>query len=122
MSMLSEDLKASKEGIQKVLEVVRDISADSIPATEMRDIDIRIQMANNVLIQNEKKIWLRSKDGREILSEIRSTVDELLSEIMELQESPERALWSSFIQTLEKLETVLMKMEEESRRRDMVVT
>lgn len=120
--MLSEDLKVSKEGIQKALEVVRGISNDSIPLTEIRDIDMRIQMANNILIQNEKKIWLRSKDGREILSEVRSTVDGLLREIMELQNSPERERWSSFIRTLEKLETVLMKMEEESRRRSMVVT
>lgn len=119
---MSEDLKASKEGLLKALEILRSIPANSFPVTEIREIDARIQMANNILIQNEKKIWLRSKDGREILNEIRSTVGKLLREMTKLQKSPERELWSGFKQTLEKLENLLMKIEEESRRRSMVVT
>lgn len=122
MRLLSEDLKLSKEGLLKALLALRSISANSFPATEIRDIDVRLQMANNILIQNEKKIWLRSKDGREILNEVRYIVDKLLSEMMKLQKSPEIELWSIFKQDLEKLENFLMKIEEESSRRSMVVT
>ncbi|MGQ9680561.1 MAG: hypothetical protein ACUVV4_07345 [Candidatus Bathyarchaeia archaeon] len=119
---MNESLKGSKEGIQKVLENLRGVSTSMIPRDDIRNVDVRIQMMNNILIQNEKKIWLRSKDGREILTEIKSSVDKLIDDAMVLQKSPERDRWSNFIRTLERLESVLRKLEEESQKRSMVVT
>ncbi len=86
------------------------------PATGYKEFLFRLQLAQNALIQNERKIWLRTKVGKEMLSEFSNASGKLLGLLKSGggQEDIEGAVGE--------LEAVARKMNEETRRRSMVVT
>jgi len=75
----------------------------------------KLESARSVLIRNEKKIWLRSKKGRGMLAEVSSAADRL-------KESFASGDISVVEGALVEVEALVNAIEEESRRRSMVVT
>jgi hypothetical protein len=69
----------------------------------------------SVLIRNEKKIWLRTKKGRGMIAEVSEAADML-------KESSASGDIEMVKRTLVEVERLARAIEEESRKRSMVVT
>ena len=76
----------------------------------------KLESVRGVLIRNEKKIWLRTRKGREMLAEIGAASESLRDS---LRSSDEMGAIDAAINTLE---THSRAIDEESRKRSMVVT
>jgi len=106
-------------GVRGVVEEALDLMKDSIEGiekSELREIVSRVESVRAALIRNEKKIWLRTKKGREMLSEtsaatgrLRDVLDKPI-DLGELEAS------------LAEVESHARAIDEETRKRSMVVT
>jgi hypothetical protein len=80
-------------------------------------LQIRLAKVTNVVVENESKIWLRTRVGEPMLMELQVAVDYAYSVL----EGGDSAL-QSFEAAMDEVEEKAAKIDEESRRRNMVVT
>jgi hypothetical protein len=88
----------------------------SLSQAHKRDLLIRLQLAQNTLVQNERKIWIRTKVGKEMLGSFGEAAERLLNHV-ESDSGPE-----DIEAALADVELHAKRIDEESRRRDMAVT
>lgn len=121
---MGENLNLAKSVLEEVLDTVKASFASMVPEDKMRDLMTRIQFARNSLIQNEKKIWLRTKVGREILGDFGASSEKLLDVVNRLQKADKIGpdLLVEVDVALRKVESHAKRLNEETRRRSMVVT
>lgn len=121
---MGESLNLAKGVIEKVTEMMRAEPMSRVPEDKMRDLMTRIQFAKNSLIQNEKKIWLRTKFGREILGDFQLSSEKLLDIVERLRGLNEIGpdLLVEVDAALGEVESQAKRLDEETRRRSMVVT
>ena len=121
---MGESVIGAKDNLQKTLDELKNISIDNLSKVDSTDISISIQKAQNILVQNEKKIWLKTKDGKEMVGRIEDASYKLLTSVQELQKSKklDSPSLSDLKEALKKLELNVRLLDEESRRRGMVVT
>jgi DNA repair exonuclease SbcCD ATPase subunit len=108
---MGESLETAKSTLERVMEALRGSSNAS--ENVLRDLMTRLQAARNVLIQNERKIWLRTKAGKEMLSDYGEASLKLLGAV----ESG-----SDLEEALTEVEAQAKKISDEIRKRSMVVT
>ncbi|MCX6655227.1 MAG: hypothetical protein NTY03_08910 [Candidatus Bathyarchaeota archaeon] len=80
-------------------------------------LQIRLGKVTNVIIENESKIWLRTRVGEPMLKDLQVAIDDAYKVL----EGGGSAL-ESFEVALKEVERKTTKIDEESRRRSMVVT
>ena len=80
-------------------------------------LQIRLSKVTNVVTENESKIWLRTRVGEPMLKELQVAIDDAYKVL----EGGGSAL-ESFEVALKEVERKAAKIDEESRRRSMVVT
>jgi hypothetical protein len=119
---MGEGIVSTKEDLQRILDLVT--KSSKIPEKEVIEIKKRIQMALNILIQNERKIWLRTREGKEMLMEFGAAAAKLVdaAERMRRSEAQDPKALSNFGSALGEVERCAKSLEEESRKRGMVVT
>ncbi len=76
----------------------------------------RLESVRSVLIRNEKKIWLRTKKGRGMLADVSEAAERLMKSLASSGEL------DSIEAAIGDVETLARAIEEESRKRNMVVT
>lgn len=108
---MGESLETAKSTLERVMEALRGSSKAS--ESELRDLLTRLQAARNTLIQNERKIWLRTKAGKEVLSDYGEASLKLLGAV----ESG-----SGLEEALTEVEVQAKRISDEIRKRSMVVT
>ncbi len=108
---MGENLETAKSTLDRVMEALR--SSSSASESELRDLLTRLQAARNTLVQNERKIWLRTKAGKEMLSDYTEASLKLLGAV----ESG-----SDLEEALTEVETQAKRISDEIRKRSMVVT
>jgi len=108
---MGESLETAKSTLERVMEALRGSSNAS--ESELRDLLTRLQAARNTLIQNERKIWLRTKAGKEMLSDYGEASMKLLGAV----ESG-----SGLEEALTEVEAQAKRISDEIRKRSMVVT
>lgn len=108
---MGESLETAKSTLERVMEALRGSSNAS--ESELRDLLTRLQAARNTLIQNERKIWLRTKAGKEVLSDYGEASLKLLGAV----ESG-----SGLEEALTEVEVQAKRISDEIRKRSMVVT
>lgn len=108
---MGESLETAKSTLERVMEALRGSSNAS--ESELRDLLTRLQAARNTLIQNERKIWLRTKAGKEMLSDYGEASLKLLGAV----ESG-----SGLEEALTEVEVQAKRISDEIRKRSMVVT
>lgn len=121
---MGESLNFAKDVLKRTLELLREVPAGAAPEDEMRDIQIRIQIAQNALIQNERKIWLRTQAGKEMIGDFGVASTKLLGTVERLQraDAPDPGLLKDLKAALGEVELHARRLNEETRRRSMVVT
>jgi hypothetical protein len=101
----------------KTLEEIQGrVSGLKLSEDETRDVSTRLQKVANTLEENKTKIWLRTRAGKEMVDAIQRTASELLSVLVSGSGKDEA------LTALEALEAQAARIDEESRRRSMVVT
>lgn len=111
-----------KSDLDRAMDMLRMAPSGWVQEDEMRIIMFQLQSAENVLIQNEKKIWLRTNVGKEMLGDFGAASEKLLDSVMRLQKEPGPTLLDDIKATLLDLECQAKKLNAETRRRSMVVT
>ena len=121
---MGENLTFAKEVLQRTMELLRSAPSGAIPDEDMRDIQYRIQIAQNALIQNERKIWLRTKEGKEMVGDFGVASTKLLGAIERLIKSEVEgtSLIKDLKAALGEVELHAKRLNEETRKRSMVVT
>jgi len=121
---MGESLILAKGVLGRTLELLREVQPGAVPWDEMRDIQIRIQIAQNALIQNERKIWIRTKEGKEMTGDFGVASTKLLgtAERIHRAEAPDPSLLKDLKAAMGEVELHAKRLNEESRRRSMVVT
>jgi hypothetical protein len=110
---MGESLNTAREAINRAMETLRE--EPGLSQAHKRDLLTRLQLARNTLVQNERKIWLRTKVGKEMLVGFGEAAKKLLTHVKsDTMEDIEAALAD--------VEHHAKRIEEETRRRDMVVT
>ena len=112
---MSEQVNTIKNVVEDVLEVVNELR-DDLPGNQLNDLRTRLQFVRNTVIENEKKIWLRTKKGKELIMELSGRSERLLESIKEKQVS------ENFENILQEMEEKAKEIVEEIRKRSMVVT
>jgi hypothetical protein len=101
-----------RESIDESLEILKNQNTGA----DYQELVSTLESVRNNLIRNEKKIWLRTKKGKDIVSEVfkaATKLRETLSINVEL---------TSIEVELNKVEALVKAINEESRRKNMVVT
>lgn len=104
-------METAKSTMDRVMEALRGSSSAS--ESELRDLLTRLQAARNTLVQNERKIWLRTKAGKKMLSDYGEASLKLLGAV----ESG-----SGLEEALTEVEAQAKRISDEIRKRSMVVT
>jgi hypothetical protein len=108
---MGEALETAKSTLESVMEALRGSGAAS--EGEVRDMLTRLQAARNTLVENERKIWLRTKAGKEMLSDFGEAS-------RRLQGAVESG--SGVDEALTEVEGQAKRISDEIRKRSMVVT
>ena len=103
-------------GVREIIDDSLDLLKGSNEGTDSLRLVSRLESVRSVLIRNEKKIWLRTKKGRVMLAEVREAAERLKKSLASSGEldAVEVALGD--------VEILARAIEEESRKRSMVVT
>jgi hypothetical protein len=113
---LGESLYVARDTLSRAIEILRTRPVNGASDKALKDLVTRLQFARNALVENESKIWLRTKIGKEMLTDFESASVELLR-VMES---------GSGLEGMESatagVERQAGRLNEETRRRSMVVT
>ncbi len=113
---MGESLNNAKQALNKTIETIGTTRQHGIPDSDLRDLLTRLQLARNALVQNERKIWLRTKIGKEMLVEFNEASARLLG-VVESGSGLEQIK-----KALADVELQAKRLNEETRRRSMIVT
>ena len=103
-------------GVREIIDESLDLLKGQNHGTDSQRLMSRLESVRSVLIRNEKKIWLRTKKGRGMLAEVNEAAERLKKSLASSGEldAVEVALGD--------VEILARAIEEESRKRSMVVT
>lgn len=120
---MGESLTFAKGVLRRTLELLIEIPVKVVSEDEIGEIRIRIQAALDALIQNERQIWLRSKEGKEMMGDFGVASTKLLGAIERLQrtETPDPNLLKDLKAALGEVELHAKRLNEETRRRGLVL-
>ena len=105
---MSHQMKQANEIVEKIIKEVEN-SGDS-----SKDILLeKLRTINKLVVQNQNKIWLRTRSGKPMAEKIDKAATDVLKRFEKDLEIAE---------TLDELESVAKEIDEESQRRSMVVT
>jgi hypothetical protein len=99
--------------------------ADECRGGALGEILFRVRMCQNAILENERKIWLRTSEGRSLLGSVASSIRDLDDTVSKyLRESTEKQgdAIVSLMEKVENLEHYVIRLKEEIGRRQMVVT
>ena len=113
---MKDSMEELKSTFKATLETLKTSQAEGGPSKRVEGFLSRIQRAENVLIQNQKKIWLKTKKGREALSKFGVATERLRESINSTRGVDETEA------ALKALELQAKNIEDEIHRRSMVVT
>jgi uncharacterized protein YlxP (DUF503 family) len=108
------EIEGAKKALQSVIGAVKGL--EGVTEGERRSLLARTQSAYNVVVQNEKKIWLKTSLGKAIVNDLNSSLVTLLKAVEKFKDSAELEA------ALASVEAQTRRIEEETRRRSMVVT
>ena len=102
--------------VREIIDESLDLLKNRSIVADSPELASKLESVRSVLIRNEKKIWLRTKKGRGMLAEIGTAAESLRGS---LRSPGEIGAVDAAISNLEALSSAI---DEESRKRSMVVT
>jgi len=111
---LSTRLPAVKEKLAKIKSLLAEIKGNEGYTTGLQ---IRLAKVTNIVTENESTIWLKTRIGEPMLKELQDALDDAIKSV-----EGEGSALKSFEEKLKEVERKAARIDEESRRRSMVVT
>jgi general stress protein 26 len=108
------EIEVTKKALESVIEAFKVLKA--VTGEKRRSLLVRAQSIYNVVVQNENKIWLKTSVGKAMVNDLKSSSVMLLEVVEQFKDTAELEA------ALTNVESKKQKIEEESRRRSMVVT
>ena len=96
---------------ERLVSIRSKLNSDSVTSYRLR-----LDKVLNIIVENESKIWLRTRVGEPMLTELQDSLEKE-NNILESE-----VISEGFEIFLREIEAKALKIDEESRRRDMVVT
>jgi hypothetical protein len=109
-------LAVTATGVREIIDDSLDLLKRQNYGTDSQRLLSRLESVRSVLIRNEKKIWLRTKKGRGMLADVSEAAERLKKSLASSGEL------DAVDAALGDVETLARAIEEESRKRSMVVT
>ncbi len=103
-------------GVRGIVEESLDLLKGQNDGPDSQRLVSRLESVRIVLIRNEKKIWLRTKKGRGMLADVNEVAERLKQSLASSDEL------DAVDAALSDVEALARAIEEESRKRSMVVT
>ncbi len=103
-------------GVREIIDDSLDLLKGQNHGTDSPRLNSRLESVRSVLIRNEKKIWLRTKKGRGMIADVSEAAVRLKKSLASSGEL------DAVEAALSDVETLARAIEEESRKRNMVVT
>ncbi len=103
-------------GVREIIDDSLDLLKGQNHGIDSRRLMSRLESVRRVLIRNEKKIWLRTKKGRGVIAEVSEAAERLMKSLASSGEL------DAVEAALSDVETLARAIEEETRKRNMVVT
>ena len=113
---MGERLHVARDTISRAIESLKMRLVGGVSDKALKDLVTRLQFVRNTLIENENKIWLRTKFGKEMLADYESASVELLRVV----ESGSNL--DGIESAAASVERQARRLNEETRKRSMVVT
>lgn len=113
---MEESLQLAKDALSRAIESLSSSPVAGASDMVMRELVTRLQFARNALVENEGKIWLRTRAGKEMLSAYQESSVGLLRAV------ESGACVEEIEDALIDVESQAKRLNEETRRRSMVVT
>ena len=119
---MGESLTFAKGVLGRTHGLLREVPAGAIEDAEMDSILDRIKAAQNTLILNERQIWLRAKEGKEMMGDLGVASTKLLGAIERLQRAgaPAQSLLKDLKAALGEVELHIKRINEETRKRGLI--
>jgi len=108
------EIEVTKKALESVIDAFKVLKA--VTGEKRRSFLVRAQSIYNVVVQNENKIWLKTSVGKAMVNDLKSSSVMLLEVVEQFKDTAELEA------ALTNVESKKQKIEEESRRRSMVVT
>jgi hypothetical protein len=108
------DIDSAKRALEGVLEAVKGLKG--MTEEERKSLMAMAQSACSIVAQNEKKIWLRTSVGKAMVGDLNSSSERLLRAVGRFVDAAELGA------AMADVEAQTRRIEEETRRRSMVVT
>jgi hypothetical protein len=99
---MSKEMETAKENLETIIDDISD-----------PDLKERISEIHRIISQNRKKIWLRTKTGKPMAEDMEKFSLNFVNSMKNSSDTEE---------AVKDLEAQAIKIEEETRRRSMVVT
>jgi hypothetical protein len=106
----------SVTSVREILDDYIDLLQTQKADLDLKDVISRLSYVRKILIKNEKKIWLRTKKGQKMLSDVKKVADKISLSQIDIKG------FNFFETELNELENLVSIIEDESRKRNMVVT
>lgn len=120
---MDEQVVEVKELLHRCVENIR--KADESRSGALGEILFRVRICQNAILESERKIWLRTSEGRSLLGSIASSVrdvDDVVSKYLRASAGEQEDLFASLTEKVEDLERHIVRLKEEIGKRQMVVT
>ena len=112
---MTEIIEGIKSSFEIALEQIKKVVA-GIEESEKQKLLTRLESMRSALIRNEKKIWLRTKKGRDMILELNEATGRIIAAL----DMPINL--SGLDDAINEAETYTRALDEETRKRSMVVT
>lgn len=111
---MSTRLPAVKEKLTKIKSLLGVMKSNEGYADSLQ---IRVAKVTNIVTENESTIWLRTKIGEPMLKDLQEALDDAIRSL-----ENEGSTLKNFEEKIKEVERKATRIDEESRRRNMVVT
>ncbi len=119
---MGESLTFAKGVLQRTHGLLREVPARAIEDAERDGIIARIKAVQDTLTLNERQIWLRAKEGKEMIGDLGVASTKLLGTIERLQRTgaPTQTLLKDLKAALGEVELHTKRINEETRKRGLI--
>jgi len=119
---MGESLTFAKGVLGRTHGLLREVPAGAIEDAEMDNIAARIKAVQNTLTLNERQIWLRAKEGKEMMGDLGVASTKLLGAIERLQRAgaPGQSPLKDLKAALGEVELHTKRINEETRKRGLI--
>lgn len=108
---MSLEMSSVKEILEKIINKINSRGNKS-----NEELLLKLEASQRLVVQNQTKIWLRTKSGKPMAEELLKVASNLLEKIKKEYTSEEEIILIS------QIESKIMEIDEESQRRNMIVT